>query len=131
METLGKHYIAEFYGCNRTFIDDVDRIENILLKAVEISNATMIKPFFHKFSPQGVTGVILISESHLSIHTWPERGYAAVDLFSCGDFNYNETFDYIEREIESEKAFVSVIQRGLIHDREQDFSPIKLDEIKY
>ncbi|MFC1670830.1 adenosylmethionine decarboxylase [Spirochaetota bacterium] len=130
METLGKHYIAEFYGCNRTSIDDIDRIENILLKAVEISNATMIKPFFHKFSPQGVTGVILIAESHLSIHTWPERGYAAVDLFSCGDFNYKETFDHIEREIESEKSFISVIQRGLIHDREDDFSPIKLDEIK-
>ena len=85
MNFLGKHSIAEYYDCDRDIINDQNLIEKIMLEAVEISGATLVKTVFHKFSPHGVTGVVVVAESHFSIHTWPEYGYCAVDIFTCGD----------------------------------------------
>ncbi len=85
MKALGKHLIVELFGCPPDRLDDLALIHRVLVGAVEDSGATLIKPFFHQFSPQGVSGVVIIAESHFSIHTWPEYGYAAVDMFTCGD----------------------------------------------
>lgn len=85
MKSLGYHLILELEGCPSTVLDDRDTVRRVMTEAVESSGATLIKPFFHQFSPQGVSGVMIISESHFSIHTWPEYGYAAVDIFTCGD----------------------------------------------
>ena len=85
MEALGKQILVEFYDCDQAKINDVTYIENSLITATEASNATIISHNFHKFSPFGVSGVVVIAESHVAIHTWPEYNYAAVDIFTCGD----------------------------------------------
>ena len=85
MKALGTHVILDLYGCPRASLDDIDFVSRALVRSVAESGATLIKPFFHKFAPQGVSGVAIIAESHFSIHTWPEHGYAAVDVFTCGD----------------------------------------------
>jgi S-adenosylmethionine decarboxylase len=85
MKSLGRQLILELFDCPASFLDDPKHVERTMIQAVEKSGATLIKPFFHQFAPQGVSGVVVISESHFSIHTWPEYGYAAVDVFTCGE----------------------------------------------
>ncbi len=85
MEALGRQILVEFYDCKESTINDVEYIESSLIKATKASNATIISHNFHKFSPYGVSGVVVIAESHVTIHTWPEYNYAAVDIFTCGD----------------------------------------------
>lgn len=80
---LGRHLLLELYDCNREVLNQVEPVETILKEAALAANATIIESAFHHFSPYGVSGVIIISESHLTIHTWPEYGYAAIDVFSC------------------------------------------------
>jgi S-adenosylmethionine decarboxylase proenzyme len=83
MKALGRHIIGDFYGCDRVLIDDASFVQKILLDVVGRSGATIINHTFHKFSPQGVTGVVVIAESHVAIHSWPEHGFLALDIFSC------------------------------------------------
>lgn len=85
MEALGRQILVEYYDCDSTKLNDVEFIESALIKATKASKATIVTHNFHKFSPHGVSGVIVIAESHVSIHTWPEYQYAAVDIFTCGD----------------------------------------------
>ncbi|RAU83109.1 polyamine aminopropyltransferase [Pontibacter arcticus] len=85
MNALGRHILVEFYECSPELMNDVVHIENSMVAAAETAGATVINSTFHHFSPYGVSGVVVIQESHLAIHTWPEYGYAAVDLFTCGD----------------------------------------------
>ncbi|KMY68220.1 S-adenosylmethionine decarboxylase proenzyme [Desulfocarbo indianensis] len=85
MKSLGSHLILELYDCPASLLDDPRHVADTMLGAVKASGATVIQPFFHQFAPQGVSGVVIISESHFSIHTWPEYGYAAIDVFTCGD----------------------------------------------
>lgn len=85
MNSLGRHILVEYYDCNPAVLNDVQRIEAAMVGAADAAHATVINTTFHHFSPFGVSGVVVIQESHLAIHTWPEFGYAAVDLFTCGD----------------------------------------------
>jgi spermidine synthase len=85
MNSLGRHILVEFIGCHSDVLDDVSLIEKAMTEAAQRAGATVINSTFHHFSPQGVSGVVVIQESHLAIHTWPEYQYAAVDLFTCGD----------------------------------------------
>ncbi len=85
MEALGRQILVEFYDCEQAKINDVDFIETVMIDAANASKATIISHNFHKFSPYGVSGVVVIAESHITIHTWPEHNYAAVDIFTCGD----------------------------------------------
>ena len=85
VKSLGQHLILEMNGCDAALLDNLEHVGRAMNLAVRNSGATTIKPFFHQFAPQGVSGVVVISESHFSIHTWPEYGYAAVDIFTCGD----------------------------------------------
>jgi S-adenosylmethionine decarboxylase proenzyme len=84
LNALGRHLLLELHDCNREALDDTDRIRDVMLKAAIDCGAVVLGNQFHHFNPQGVSGVIVIAESHLSIHTWPEYGYAAVDVFTCG-----------------------------------------------
>jgi S-adenosylmethionine decarboxylase len=83
MKNLGWHFLVELNGCDRHAVDDPVFLRTTLIDALRAAGATIIQDVFHQFSPQGVTGIVAIAESHASIHTWPEHGYAAVDLFSC------------------------------------------------
>lgn len=85
MKALGRQILVEYYDCNPDIINDVEAIEMILLHATKTAKATIISHNFHKFSPHGVSGTVVIAESHVAIHTWPEYGYAAVDIFTCGE----------------------------------------------
>jgi S-adenosylmethionine decarboxylase len=84
LNALGRHLLVELHDCDREALNDLDLIRDIMLKAAIESGAVILGNSFHRFSPQGVSGVVVIAESHLSIHTWPEFGYAAVDVFTCG-----------------------------------------------
>ncbi len=85
MAALGRHIIVEFYDCTPNLLNDVVHIEKSMEGAAVDAGATIINSTFHHFSPYGVSGVVVIQESHLAIHTWPEYGFASVDLFTCGD----------------------------------------------
>ncbi len=80
----GKHCILELYGCDQLILNNENLIKISLQNAAEVAGATLLKMVTHSFSPQGVTGLALLSESHISIHTWPESQYAAIDVFTCG-----------------------------------------------
>jgi len=84
LKALGRHILGEFYNCDAEVLNSLSKIEEAMKAAAIASGAHILGSFFHPFSPHGVSGVIVIAESHLSIHTWPEYGYAAVDIFTCG-----------------------------------------------
>jgi S-adenosylmethionine decarboxylase len=85
MRSLGIQIVAELYDCARSRLGDVAYVESAMVSAAQLAGATIVTRTFHQFSPYGVSGAVIIAESHLAIHTWPEHGYAAVDLFTCGD----------------------------------------------
>ncbi len=85
MNALGRHILAEFYECDPEILNDVEKVEIYMKRAALECGATIVNSVFHTFNPHGVSGVVVIAESHLAIHTWPEYGYAAVDVFTCGD----------------------------------------------
>jgi len=113
MRHLGIHLLAELVECNTGSLDDLDKIKNFVIQAAVAAKATILQSFFHKFVPQGVSGTVIIAESHLSIHTWPEFGYAAVDVFTCGDrvMPYIAV-QYLIGELEAKRHETREITRG-------------------
>jgi len=85
LNALGKHLLLELKGCDKEVLNDVGFLRQALLAAAGEAGATILGESFHQFSPQGVSGAVIIAESHLCIHTWPEYGYAAADIFTCGN----------------------------------------------
>lgn len=115
MKALGQHLILELYGCPQAVLDDPHTIESAMTAAVQASGATMIKPFFHQFAPQGVSGVIIISESHFTIHTWPEYGYAALDVFTCGDvIDMQAATDSLRAGLQAQSVQQMMLTRGML-----------------
>ena len=110
---VGEHYLVEFYECDARVLNNEEQLRSGLLLAVERSGATIIKDVFHAFSPHGVTGVIVIAESHVSIHTWPEYHYAAVDIFTCSPkMNVQHIIQSLTHLIISNKVETTQISRG-------------------
>ena len=89
-DMVGKHCILELYECDPSRLDDEAFLRTSITTAANIAGATLLNLITHRFEPQGVTGLALLAESHISIHTWPESGYAAVDVFTCGDHTMPE-----------------------------------------
>ena len=115
MEALGRHILLELRACNRDKLDDLPFLRSTMLNAAEETGATVIGQIFHQFAPQGVTGVVAIAESHLCIHTWPEYGYAAVDIFTCGaSFDPTEAARLIVAKLESQDPELSEVIRGIL-----------------
>lgn len=115
MNALGIHLILELQECRSELLDDLDYVQQTLLEAAESTGATIIGNTFHKFSPQGVTGVVAIAESHLCIHTWPEYGYAAADIFTCGEgFSPHEAAAIIAEKFECQSSSIQQIARGML-----------------
>ena len=83
-DSLGRHILVELFGCSPSMLNDVIRLEKSMVDAAKKAHATVINSTFHHFSPYGVSGVVVIQESHLAVHAWPEYQYAAVDIFTCG-----------------------------------------------
>jgi len=107
----GIHLIAEFwYG---KVIEDPKRIKKILIKAVKEANNTPLKIAIHKFQPQGITGIVLLAESHIALHTWPENNYVAIDIYTCGDKGTPEkALEYLKKEFQPKKVEIKKIKRG-------------------
>jgi S-adenosylmethionine decarboxylase len=81
----GRHLILDLYECDSALLDDYEELERLLQAALNMAGAKILRIIGEKFKPQGVTLLALLAESHASIHTWPEMGYAAIDLYTCGD----------------------------------------------
>ncbi|MCF8009982.1 MAG: adenosylmethionine decarboxylase [Clostridiales bacterium] len=121
MKQLGRHVLAEIYGCSFNTLNNAKKVERIMVNAALESGAEVRECVFHKFSPQGISGVVVISESHLAIHTWPEFGYAAVDVFTCGD-NVNpwEACNYLSEHFEAKELNANESKRGIISNTQQE-----------
>lgn len=111
---LGNHILVEFMGCDPHIMNDVSSIERDMVGAAQKAGATVINSTFHHFSPYGVSGVVVIQESHLAIHTWPEYGYAAVDLFTCGEMDAWISFDYLKECFGAKQYSAIEMKRGAI-----------------
>ena len=121
--SLGRHVLAEIYGCTEDILNDIQQVEKIMVKAALAAGAEIREVAFHKFSPQGVSGVVVISESHLAIHTWPELGYAAVDVFTCGDtVDPWVSCNYIKQEFSAQRMEAKEVKRG-VFDKEVSHKP--------
>lgn len=112
--TFGRHIIADLGGCSRIRLGSVSIVKEIMEEAVLRSGATIINSHFHKFSPEGVSGIILLSESHASIHTWPDKGYASIDIYTCGEHVFPSlAVDHICAGLCAETVHVTSLERGL------------------
>lgn len=116
MKALGDHLIIELYECDSTIINSVEQVEEYMVEAVRISGATILKSVFHEFNPHGVAGVVVISESHFSIHTWPEYRYCALDIFTCGEvIDSGKALQFLKKKLLAGNISVVEIKRGLHH----------------
>ena len=114
MNALGRHLLLELFDCDLDAINNVESVKSALIEAAKRAQATIVDVVFHEFNPFGVSGVVVIAESHLSIHTWPEYRYAAVDIFSCGDILQPEiAANYLVEQFGAERTSVVEMQRGL------------------
>jgi len=112
---LGRHILCEAYECDPEVLDDLKLVENIMVSAALRAGAEVREVAFHRFSPQGVSGVVVISESHLAIHTWPELGYAAIDVFTCGDrVDPKVACDYLIEGFAAGHVTETLIERGVL-----------------
>lgn len=114
---LGRHVICDLYGCNQLVLDDQQVIEDILVEAQKIAKANILNVYTRKFSPQGVTVVLQISESHITIHTWPEYEYQQVDIFTCGSSDIESQLLYIIEKLSQKRYTVSLLNRGAIGEQ--------------
>ncbi len=113
---IGTHLIIELYGCSRDILRDVQLIREILINSAKLGHATILSDYFHKFGYEGgVTGIICISESHISIHTWPEYEYAALDIFTCSPKMDPEFIqEKILEALKPKRSVIKKINRGSI-----------------
>ena len=115
MNALGRHLLVELHDCERGALNDLDFIREVMVKAAVDCGAVVLGESFHRFSPQGVSGVVVIAESHISIHTWPEFGYAAVDVFTCGTSVKPEiAAEVLIEKLGSRNHTLTEIQRGVL-----------------
>ena len=115
MNVLGIHLLLELRECNPKLLDDINYVREAMLGAAHGVGAHVVGESFHQFSPQGVTGILAIAESHISIHTWPEHGYAAADIFTCGtSFQPRKAAEILIQKLESKSQDITEVRRGLI-----------------
>jgi len=111
---LGTHLLVELRDCNPKILKNLEKVKSLMVSAVKESRAT-IDLSFHEFNPFGISGVVVIAESHLSIHTWPEYCYAAVDIFTCGDVIKPEVAaSYLIKEFECKNPSIVELKRGIL-----------------
>ena len=108
---MGKHYLLNLYGCSFVLLNDEHYLVRLLKAAAVISGATVLETVFKKFDPQGVTVICLLAESHISIHTWPEEGKAAADVYTCGDSDPKLGCNMIVSQLHSTNHTLSYIER--------------------
>lgn len=124
-KAIGLHILADLHGVEPALIDRVQDIRHLLETAVKVASLTKISSHYHQFQPHGATGVVLLAESHLSIHTWPEHGLASVDVFTCGDpAKAYRAMEYIIQSLSPTRIDKQVFDRAFIPSSSGDFRSI-------
>jgi len=114
VQALGRHMLLELFDCDAEAINSLDVVKSAMVEAAKRAQATIVDVVFHEFNPFGISGVVVIAESHLAIHTWPEYRYAAVDVFSCGEvLQPKEAVDYLVEQLGAARASIVELQRGV------------------
>ncbi len=130
MQALGRQIVVEYYDCNPDILNDAPHIQRAMHEAAVACGARVVQEVFHLFKPHGVSGVVVIAESHLAIHTWPEYGYAAVDLFTCGEeINPEIAFEHLRDALEAGASSVMELKRGILEvaqGQKLSFKPISV-----
>ena len=118
MKALGQHLLIKLYGCDPGVLDDLEHVQQTMLRAADLVSASIIQVVSHKFQPHGVTVVVAIAESHLSVHTWPEYGYAAVDVFTCRPEPLStEVQDFLIKSLRASDVTSVEMKRGVLAGR--------------
>ena len=113
MTSLGIHELYDFHDCDRRLLNNMTFVREAMLEVARVSGATIVTDVFHRFNPQGVSGVVVIAESHIAIHTWPEFGCASVDVFSCSRLmDLSKVRDGLMRAFAAERMTVKSFERG-------------------
>jgi S-adenosylmethionine decarboxylase len=114
LRALGRHLLLELFDCDVEMLNNLEAVKAALVEAARRARATIVDVVFHEFNPFGVSGVVVIAESHLSIHTWPEYRYAAVDIFSCGPLLQPDVAaQYLVEQFGAARTSVVELQRGV------------------
>ena len=111
-EAIGQQVLLDLRGCPSEILNDKAFLEKTLKEAAEKMGATVVLSNFHPFAPIGVSGVVIIMESHLTIHTWPEHGYAAIDIFTCGVMDMEPGVEYLKERLEAKVIQKRLVLRG-------------------
>ncbi len=121
MYALGTHLLVELRECNTEILKNLEKVRNALVSAAKEAKATIVDVSFHEFNPFGISGVVVIAESHLTIHTWPEYDYAAIDIFTCGDIIKPEVAaSFLIKQFECKNPSIVEVKRGILsHENEK------------
>ncbi len=115
MNVLGRHLMLELNNCNPELLDDLPYLKDAITQAAQEVGAHIVGESFHQFNPHGVTGILAIAESHICIHTWPEYGYAAADIFTCGEsFDPRAAAQILIEKVESKDPSITEFERGVL-----------------
>jgi len=112
-ERLGVCVALDLYKCTRNYLDDPQKVKELLESAAKKAKATVLNSYVHQFSPHGITCVVAISESHICLHSWPEYDFASIDIYTCGnDAMPQQAIEYIVAKLEPEEKVIIEIPRG-------------------
>ncbi len=112
---LGQHHLAEFYGCCVDSINNKEFVRNAMVEAATLAKATIVTDVFHEFNPHGISGVVVIAESHFAVHSWPEHPCVSVDLFTCSDrMEPQLAIDYLAKIFKARDVSVQKVDRGQV-----------------
>jgi len=124
VKALGRHVLAEYFDCDKELLNDPQKLEQFMQEAAKKANATVISSSFRTFEPFGVSGVVIVAESHLAIHTWPEYGFAAVDFFTCGDTsNPWKAHEFLKSVLKPSHTEEKEVLRGVLEIEQFHFKP--------
>ena len=130
LKTLGRHILIELYDCNTDTLKSVEKVRRSMVDAAKVAGCHVVKEVFHEFSPHGVSGVVVVSESHLAIHTWPEHGYAAVDIFTCGEVaDPWNAYAFLEKALGAGRVSAMEARRGVVSDEAPVAVPITVSHV--
>jgi S-adenosylmethionine decarboxylase len=116
VHTVGRHLLLELYDCDRQHLDSIEVVRAALREVTALSGATIVGESYHRFEPHGVSASLLVAESHVSLHTWPEAGYAAADFFTCGELDPRPGLASLARALAAGSHRMVEIVRGLAED---------------
>lgn len=131
MHALGSHLLVELRDCNPATLMSLQKVTDSMVSAAKKAKATIVDVSFHEFNPFGISGMVVIAESHLSIHTWPEYSYAAVDIFTCGDIIKPEVaVQHLIEMFESKNPSIVEMKRGIISPKNEKL-PHKISDAEF